>query len=1288
MTDLSFHQQAVLWGQAYEVLVKRGVIACLIEHGLITRDRPGLERWRETRLLDVSRALSDELHILDESARDVVKAAVSHLALTAYGVGYTATRAYVQAVRDKFRKNPDALEVRALWCPLMLPGESTLEQSARTETREAFYKELALTGANDPDWSRKGQPANADFVLWLTAGSKEDHLLVQEYSYDMPPSMGDFREQGAHLDELTRHRRTVDSRSVFARVAAEVDGEAFELSEDIKNYLGALTSENKPFYKLCQACSYAESTLALLQRRGLMVRPCVARALAITPNGLESLAARFALDEAPEPRCTLMAQLGAAYRDTAKIADGDEAGLDGQIARVFKGVVNKLPEHLRDGMKSLRAMPQPGEDYVFEFSETVPEFANPTDKFTLEDAIKLVDEEEGLRAYFGQSAKAAVGRAMLDFAKGSSVLSLRDMHAAAIVAGMQCGRQGKLNVLALEGNPGIGKTTAIRTHLGKKQDGYLFLYVSPRVVINRDVTESLARNEDKSLTGILTVTTNAQLIAAAERWHLAQVALGLDTKRHIEGAVVADGVPNLNKPRGAVLVLDPADEEKIDSEHAGNKLHKDTLSEHEDLVKDRPLMGVLKCMSSTARELLELNPTVNRIVLTAALQGFRERENSKTTVDALSSLFINKASTQAGRNERRHFARRMPTIVVMVDELAGDGAGARFVHTIATWLNNEFIDCFEDEPSPFTVTLVVSDASLGNEIVLDRYLNAGDRTPDKVLVSKSSGMRPFRLAATRIKIGQAKRDTLHVMTNSYPASELHLHYRVRLTAVQLEQSTKNIGELQTPREAIRKAAEEALVNGACSQIFKALSAGAKQVIYFAQDKLFLRTVKGALCSESSAGLDKANVQVLDSSIPGWKRKQLLEPENRDEVRVFLMTSSGARGVSFPLTDWIIASVPRFNIESALMEIAQLIYRGRGMYRNKQGAWQSGDSVPRHLVMLVDDFIISETSMDKRQWLRQSLDLMTLLVMLRGTIFTRITGDAALKQPLALVPVGAVGTEELISLMSQYVSEFVKEAEVFKLQSNDRDLIALAQRARANVEEIFSRAKLHGVAKKGADDRSMVKSRYVEELLELVTSFIGPLMTHAADGLSIPDHLHFSGPVAVESWHGFDKQEVFAFEGHETQVSKASRSLVGQLYEIDRTREFPPALRIPAANLLRLIQRDQHDAANEFRTLKELKSPNTWVAVPAGYYNFMHPEATVDSQPVRLDDQALWQEALGRSLNAGSAVIPPLPRYDSFPWAAAVGKVSPLKLDLVFDDRYFMASNELNLLNTLLLANTS
>lgn len=108
--------------------------------------------------------------------------------------------------------------------------------------------------------------------------------------------------------------------------------------------------------------------------------------------------------------------------------------------------------------------------------------------------------------------------------------------------------------------------------------------------------------------------------------------------------------------------------------------------------------------------------------------------------------------------------------------------------------------------------------------------------------------------------------------------------------------------------------------------------------------------------------------------------------------------------------------------------------------------------------------------------------------------------------------------------------------------------------------------------------------------------------------------------------------------------------------------------------------------NEFRTLKELKSPNTWVAVPAGHYSFVHGETQHEGEQFVLDDQPLWQEALGRTLNASSAIIPPLPRYESFPWVAAVGQVSPLKLDLVFDDRYFMASNELNLLNTLLLSN--
>ncbi|MDQ0140962.1 hypothetical protein [Cupriavidus necator] len=1278
-STLPFQKQAELWGQTYEILVKRGVLACLLERKLLSRGHPALQPWREVRLTKVSGALAKHLDVIDENARELIKAAVDHIALTAYGVGYTAMREYLKQIGKPVTNGK--LKVRALWCPLTLPGESTAAPEARQASREQLHAELGLPGPVDPALSDKGQPANADFMLWLSGTHREDYLLVQEYSFDMPGDMGDFRHQQAHLDELLRHRRLVDSRSVFARVAAEIDGETFDISEDIRQHLTALTSENKPLYKLCQACGYGESTADVLAHAGLKEKPIIVRALAITPNGLESLAARFDNAMIKEPRRRLMEQMGEAYRRAPKLADGDNDGLTQKVGAVFNSLSRKLPRKLQDGMKGLRKIPTPGEDYLFEFEEEVPSFANPMQLFAMDDALSLVEEAPAINEYFGGSARAEIGAKMRNVAGTRGHISLRDMHASAIVAGMEQAKAGELNVVALEGNPGIGKTTAVRRYLSAKPEGYLFLYVSPRVVINRDVTESLARNDGKP-TGILTVTSNAQLNAAAKRFHAEKVDAGLAEPKLVEGAVVADGVSDLVAPEGStILVLSPEEETAIDTHFAGESYRKTTLSESEDQVLDARRMGVLAGVSQMARELLTLNGHVNRVVITAALQGFRERSGGKTTMDALSNLFENKAESTAGIAERRLFSQRIPNVVVMVDELAGDGAGAPFVDAVARWLNNEFLDCFENEVSPFTVTLVVSDASLGNEVVLDRYLNAGKRTPDKVLISRSRGEQPFAVAVTPVRIGGGTRRTYHVMTNSFPASELHIRYQAKLTAVRLEESPTGLPE--TPRQAIRRVAEDALMQTAVNEICSALGKGAVQVIYFAQDKNFLSDLRRRLSEEKCHGLSSDTVEVLDSSVPGWKRAELVKPERRDSIRAFLMTSSGARGVSFPKTDWIIANMPRFNVEAALMEIAQLIYRGRGMYVDEDGASVSGDFARRHLVMLTEDFVISDEEIDQRQWLRQSLDLMTLLVMLRATIFTRITGAAGLRQKLALVPVGAVGVEELVSLMSQNVSKFIREAEVFQRRASDRSLIGLAKNAQANVNNLFSRTRLQANSQRDRDGRTMVKLAEMQGLRDIAIAGVAPLLVEH-EGKSIPEHVYFSGPVVMEDWESFAKQEAFTFEGHETQIAQCSKELLGQLYRIDQDHRFPSSLRQPALNLFRLIRREKEGAANEFNTLKDLRSPNTWVAVPTGYAQFLYNGNSMEGRRFVADEPELWRDALAKSLGATSAVMPPIPHFESFPWAASVGRVNPLKLDLVFDDRYFMASNELNLLNTLLL----
>ena len=162
MSELPFQKQAELWGQAYEILVKRGVLACLVERGLLATDHPQLQPWKDARLLDVSKALNFRLGILDETVREQVKAAVEHMALTAYGVGYTSTREYLKSIGKPLLNG--RLKLRSLWCPLMLPGD-TKDLSVRLEAdRMAFHKEVGLQGLLDPALSGKGQPANADFI--------------------------------------------------------------------------------------------------------------------------------------------------------------------------------------------------------------------------------------------------------------------------------------------------------------------------------------------------------------------------------------------------------------------------------------------------------------------------------------------------------------------------------------------------------------------------------------------------------------------------------------------------------------------------------------------------------------------------------------------------------------------------------------------------------------------------------------------------------------------------------------------------------------------------------------------------------------------------------------------------------------------------------------------------------------------------------------------------------------------------------------------------------------------
>ncbi|MEH2353947.1 helicase-related protein [Nostoc sp.] len=1028
----------------------------------------------------------------------------------------------------------------------------------------------------------------------------------------------------------------------------------------------------------------------MLRARKRLEGSCNARAIAVTSNGIESLAAQFfGVEPEPDTRAKLMKSLGQAYCKAKHSKDDVPLDLDPEIQLVFTKLVRSLPSAFKEQAQHLAEKPTLGQYSHFLFQENVTNFYNPMGEISKAEAIASIEENDALLEFFGGNPVTRIADFINEINPDKATIPLRQVHQAAVFAGITAAQVGKINVLALEGNPGIGKTTAVMKFLKQQKQqsqGFLFLYLSPRVVINRDVTDKLAR-ENQQPTGILTITSNKNLIDAAPEWYKKQVQQNNFPPHSIDSAVVVDGIGKLTRPDCSILFVTPEQELDIDCNIVGSTRFKRRLNERDYSVESLYSPGVLRTIATSARKLLEANPKVNQLVMTAAIQGYRTLNDQSTTVNAFNNLFAKKADTKPGKKERSAFAARIPTIVVMVDELAGDGAGAPFVRKLAEWLEQQFIKPFDTTPSPFKIVLILADASLSNEVVLDSFLNSGDRAPDKVLISQSRGEAAFRVTGTHTKIGPKRHPTLHVMTNSYPASKLSIDYSIRLSPIKPGQNSD--GTEQTIRQAIREKSEEESLTNAYLEIKDGLQQGAEQLIFFAQDKAFLRQLQEKLTTGKEALVNREQVEVLDQSVSPDRRLKLVKPPRRDEVRVFLMTSSGARGVSFPKTDWIIAAIPRFNIEAALMEVAQLIYRGRGMYTDPEtGKEVSGDNKDRRLVMLINDFIIEREDIDpKRLWLRQSSDLLTLLVMLRSTIHTRIKGDAGLnKNRIAFVPVGSVGDEELLRLMSDDVLDFLREAKIFVSDSHPQEAKAIVKRAEQLTANIFKHFDLRGQSLE-RNAKSYANYQTLQALVKTVSRISSRLLPSLDnDELKIPDNLTCIGPFWIEDWSDRQTEEIFSFEAWKADVKQNSSRLLGSLKEIAESQKFkfPSKLKRPANELYKLLSREQEGFVIESSTRQALKTKNIVIGLPLDYPHFWNEQSEDDIPQQVLEDPQAWRSALGRSLTPQGLIIPVVAYYRTFPWVAVAGRRIFTQLETVFSDRYFMASSELNLLNTILL----
>lgn len=692
---------------------------------------------------------------------------------------------------------------------------------------------------------------------------------------------------------------------------------------------------------------------------------------------------------------------------------------------------------------------------------------------------------------------------------------------------------------------------------------------------------------------------------------------------------------------------------------------------------------------------MRMNPGAPAVAMTAAIQGFRQTGAAKTTINALGHLFETGVDRGDGIDERRAMAAERPLVLVMIDEITGDGAGAPMVHAVADWLRREFLDPF-GESSPFRCVLILADASLSTPEAFRSYLESaagvepddGDakqcgwaEAPQRLMITPGGKGQPFDLATGRFKVGQIKTDVLHVMADGYPAGKLEVEYAVRIDTLDMTKA-----EAGDARRVARQAHGERIVVAAAARIAEAVQAHPdQQTIYFAQDKAFLKAVRNRLVRDH--GMQRHEVAELHGSVDPMRRRHLMQEHVRDSKRVFLMTSAGSRGISFPKATTLIILVPRFDIEASLMEVSQMIFRGRGRYTGPDGMKLSGDGLDRRIVFMVEDFVRTEEdgTPDPVRWARQKIDLAGMVLLLPATLETRIKGRCAEGFRGAVVPVGQIGLETAGGTMAMQVEAFLKECRIAVVEEGTEVSLA-ARAAQEHAMALFRNLHWRGLKKRF---RSFANEEVALGFRRSLSVVSGPLLAGgpACPIPVVPEHAYFIGPTVMEDWSGIDLSEMFSFSVG-VQDGMALRRLKGCCLSLIRNPQAPRSLARAADDVLTIISRNKDELRDlEFSTKKRFRASTGWIVLPADYARFITDrEAEHDRRqrkPYRPDGWASWMKTCASLHRQPSHMAPVVPEYDDKPFAAALIFGDPTGLCRGFDNRYFTSSTEFNLLNALL-----
>lgn len=817
----------------------------------------------------------------------------------------------------------------------------------------------------------------------------------------------------------------------------------------------------------------------------------------------------------------------------------------------------------------------------------------------------------------------------------TGVMNLRQAHAAlinkALISQDLC--------IFLTGNPGIGKTTAIVNFLKKHiNDGFLFFYVSPRKQVNLDIIEKF-KNPDKQLCDdrIIAINSHSNLINDNSGRFTVQYTSNKSQDKFPKKSVDFIDSRNIERHNRRADKLKRKTDDEIG--YVGNKSR-----------------GVLHSVCEALAILIEQDIS-NQIVATASIQSLKKTEGGNT-LRHFEKIFRSAYNEREGNifpEKLQQISSRIKHLYIMIDEITGDDGGVEFLNGIHDIIIRYKLN---DPKMGFNTKIIVADASIVDKDVINQHLSDTTSEPDKIYFRRASENcnQPISIEALTFK----RLPATVINTNSYPAKSLSITYKIILQTEKFNEQTllksKDSADSQLQTEILKDI--EALLE----------RSDVEQFIVYIQNKRKLAEFIEKIKKSSISFAKYTDYIEVHADISEEEKLKLQEVKN--QVKVVFMTASGSRGLSFPKVKHILVEIPKFQIEQNLMEIIQVIYRGRGD--------DNIDNQDKELTFYLSErSIYYQDSEDRQTSIQESvLSVLNILLILKAAIMTRIFGSGHIgRERYIIIPIGGKAVfaagENFSAQMANLIGHLKNES--YRDRSNP-----LPEKVYKSLEQLLGNAEFM-VRDTGESNYLKLRESFNHEFYQNYNT-----LDKLLDFAKI-EQGYISGGMLIVPIPNNTLEERYLMQLAEIS-NIANDELWRDMQTISHSKSYPENLRSAMKDAIELIKNLREGV--DISQYLELQSKrfDQYYALPL--FAFISSEVMREYfalQPEEPEDSR-FRDILAsyiRSLYPVGNILPIGSNYREFPFVVFRSYSLVEIRQKIFTDKYLLASNELNVLNLIL-----